>query len=445
MKNNSLNISQEEYRARRAQLMASMEPHGIAILSAAPHYKRNNDTEYTYRQTSDFYYLTGFNFPDAILLLVPGRAKGEFILFNQEKDPVSETWTGIRPGQVGAVEHFLADESFAVGTFSEKLPDYLKGCKRIYYAFDRDGALEKIIQKTLSTLRDKNRSGVETPSEFFNLETLVHDMRLRKSDNEIAVMQRVANISALAHIRAMKACKPGLYEHDLCAEIIYACMKEGVNHQAYPPIVAGGENACILHYVDNNKRLPDHGLVLIDAGGELDNYAADITRTFPVNGKFNVEQRAIYNAVLKTQLAVIALIAPGVRRDALEKKAIETITTELMALGLLKGDLATLIQEKTYTAFYMHRIGHWLGLDVHDVGSYYIKEQSRVLEHGMVLTVEPGLYIAPDNMNVDKKWRGIGVRIEDDVVVTAEGHEVLSSAAPKTIEAIEALMNANTL
>ncbi len=433
-------IPRQEFRARRAQLNASLKQGSVAIIPAADLLYRNSDTEHHFRQNSDFHYLTGFDFPEAIAVFIPNRAQGEYVLFNQPKNAAAERWTGIRPGQKGAVDEFGADESFPIGSLEEKLPELLADCKHIYYAFGRNNALDALIKKTISHIRDKVRSGLKEPTELINVETVLHEMRLRKSDNEAAIMRKVADISARAHVRAMQACKPGLSEYHLQAEIEYACSKEGANTQAYTPIVAGGDNACILHYVSNDAPLPDDGLVLIDAGSELHNYASDITRTFPVNGKFSDEQRAIYNAVLKTQLAVIDLVKPGTSRDELENKSIEVITSELLSLGLLKGDLSTLIEEKAYMAFYMHRIGHWIGLDVHDVGKYKVDGQWRPLEHGMILTVEPGIYIAPDNTDVDKKWRGIGVRIEDDVLVTKDGHEVLSHAAPKTTDAIEALM-----
>lgn len=433
-------IPREEFRARRAQLNASLKQNSVAIIPAADLLYRNADAEHHFRQNSDFHYLTGFDFPEAVAVFIPNRAQGEYVLFNQPKDTAAEIWTGIRPGQKGAVEEYGADQSFPIDTFKEELPNLLADCKHIYYAFGRNDVLDDIIKKTISHIRDKVRSGLKEPTELINVETILHEMRLRKSENEIAVMRKASGISARAHVQAMKTCRPGLNEYHLQAEIEYACSKEGASNQAYTPIVAGGDNACILHYVSNNAPLPDNGLVLIDAGSELHNYASDITRTFPVNGKFSEAQRAVYNAVLKTQLAVIDLVKPGTSRDDLEQKSIKIITEELVALGLLEGDPATLIEEKAYMSFYMHRIGHWIGLDVHDVGNYKIDGHWRSLEHGMVLTVEPGIYIAPDNTDVDERWRGIGVRIEDDILVTEDSHEVLSHAAPKTIAEIEAIM-----
>lgn len=433
-------ISKTEYQTRRRGLLDALKPSSIAIIPAAPHLLRNGDSEYPYRQHSDFAYLTGFPDPQAIAIFIPGRNAGEYILFNQPKDRASEIWTGIRAGQVGAVKDFGADEAFSIDIFAEKLPELMSGCKNIYYAFGRHEKLDKQINDAITHIRDKVRSGLSAPTNIINVETILHEMRLIKSDAEISLMRRAAEISSQAHIRAMKACRPGMLEYELQAEIEYECIRQGATQQAYTPIVAGGINACTLHYVNNDAVLPDNALILIDAGGELENYASDLTRTFPINGKFNPLQRKVYEAVLKTQLAVIDIVRPGTTRDELDTLATRMITTELVALGLLSGEIDTLIRNKAYADFYMHRIGHWIGMDVHDVGAYKVDGQWRALKPGMVLTVEPGIYISPDNKNVDKKWRGIGVRIEDDVLVTQHGCEVLSKNLPKTCDDIEALM-----
>lgn len=433
-------ISKAEFAERRRALMNMMGAGSIAILPAAPHYKRNRDTEFAYRQDSDFYYLSGFAEPEAVLCLIPGRPQGEYIIFCRERDKTMEIWNGYRAGPEGAVNDFGADDAFPITDIDDILPGLLEGRERVFVSMGAQPIFDQRLMTWVNQIRAKSRAGLHAPSEFLMLEHLLHDLRLFKSAEEIAVMRKAGNIAANAHIRAMKICQPGLYEYELAAEIMHEFLKNGCAAPAYNTIVGGGDNACILHYVDNNQLLNDGDLVLIDAGGELDFYASDITRTFPVNGKFSAEQKAIYELVLQAQEAAIAVIKPGAHWNRAHEVVIDILTQGLIDLGLLQGSKAENIAQEKYREFFMHRTGHWLGMDVHDVGDYKIDGQWRELEVGMVMTVEPGLYIAPDCMTVDEKWRGIGVRIEDDVVVTKTGCEVLTRAVPKKVAEIEALM-----
>jgi Xaa-Pro aminopeptidase len=422
-------ITPQEFAARRQKLLSRLPKESIALIWAAPEVYRNNDTHYPYRQNSDFYYLTGFKEPNAVAMFIPNRPEGEFILFNRPKDPSKEIWTGAYLGQAGAVKSLGADEAFPITDLEAQLEALLLEKHRLYFPLGQDLAWDAKLQGWLATFQKKNRRAI-FPAEFFNLNELVHEMRLVKSIAEIALMRKAAQISAQAHIRAQQVCREGLYEYHLQADIEHE-FKTHNTVPAYGSIVGSGENACTLHYVDNDALLSKGALVLIDAACEVDYYAADITRTFPVSGEFSAAQKQIYNLVLSTQLSVIELIKPGLPYDELQKKACRLITAGLLAMGLLSGQLEELLEQKAYRPFYMHNIGHWLGLDVHDVGLYQIEGQSRLLEAGMVLTVEPGIYIAADNLNVEATWRGIGVRIEDDVLVTESGYEVLSQAAPK--------------
>ncbi len=436
-------IKPAEFARRRKRLMQMMDKASVAILPAAPMQNRNRDAEHPYRQDSDFHYLTGFGEPEAVAVLIPKRKHGEFILFCRERDPKMETWHGRRAGLDGAMEHYGADDAFPITDIDDILPGLLESAQRVYYAMGCNTRFDSQVTGWVNRLKEKARAGIHTPSEFVALDHLLHDMRLYKSRSEIAAMRRAAKISAQAHVLAMRCCQPGLMEYEVEAEFLHHFKRHGCD-QAYTPIVGGGENGCILHYTENNAELHDGDLLLIDAGAENELYAADITRSFPVNGVFSPEQRALYQLVLDAQLAAIAQVQPGNHWNQPHEAAVRVLTRGLIKLGLLKGNLRTLIKEQAYRPFYMHRTGHWLGMDVHDVGDYKLGDQWRVLEPGMVLTVEPGLYIAPDtkigNRAVAKKWRGIGIRIEDDVLVTKDGHEVLSKDAPKTIAEIEALM-----
>lgn len=435
-----MSISKREFSRRRKDLMAQLEPNSIAIVPAATHLIRNRDVEYPFRQDSDFFYLSGFNEPNAVLVLMPGRKQGQFILFCQDRDPEKELWNGYRAGPEGAVADYGADDAFPISDIDEILPGLIEGRERVYYAMGRAPDFDTRIMAWVNVIRSKVRAGAHPPGEFVDLDHLLHEMRLIKSAAEIKLMHKAGKISARAHIRAMQAARPGLNEYHLEAELTHECMSAGSTCWAYTPIVGSGDNACILHYIDNNQPLVDGDLVLIDAGCELECYAADITRTFPVNGTFTKPQRELYELCLKAQQAAIDSIAPGVAWNVPHDETVRVITEGLLELGLLKGKLATLIEKGAYRDFYMHRAGHWLGMDVHDVGEYKVGDEWRLLEPGMVLTVEPGIYVSPNNTKVAKKWRGIGIRIEDDVAVTKSGCDVLTATVPKTVAEIEALM-----
>ena len=435
-------IPKAEYARRRKALMAQMEPNSIAILPAAPVYIRNRDVEHIYRQDSDFQYLTGFPEPEAVLALIPGREHGEYVLFCRERDPERELWDGLRAGQDGAIAQFGADDAFPINDIDDILPGLIEGRERVYYAIGCNQEFDHRLMEWINVIRSKARQGAQPPNEFVALDHLLHDMRLYKSAAEVKVMKEAAEISAAAHVRAMQTARPGLNEFHLEAELEYIFRKNGSKMPAYGSIVAGGRNACILHYRENDAPLKDGDLILIDAGCEIDCYASDITRTFPVNGTFSPEQKAIYELVLKAQEAAFAAIGPDKHWNEAHEATVRVIAEGLLELGLLTGTLDEVIETESYKAYYMHRAGHWLGMDVHDVGDYKVGGEWRVLEPGMALTVEPGIYIPADDERVAKKWRGIGVRIEDDVVVTKTGCEILTGGVPKTVAEIEALMAA---
>ncbi|MCC6075012.1 Xaa-Pro aminopeptidase [Pseudomonas sp. GCM10022188] len=437
-----IRIAQSEYARRRQALIQQMAPGSIALLPAAAMQIRNRDVEHTYRQDSDFQYLTGFPEPEAVLALIPGREHGEYVLFCRERNPERELWDGLRAGQDGAMRHYGADNAFAIDSIDEVLPGLIEGRTRVYYAMGANPEFDRQLVGWINTIRSRARQGATPPSEFVALDHLLHEMRLFKSAAEIEAMQAAADISARAHVRAMQASRPGLHEYHLEAELDYEFRKGGAKMPAYGSIVAGGRNACILHYRENDAPLNDGDLVLIDAGCEIDCYASDITRTFPVNGRFSPEQKAIYELVLKANLEAFAYIAPGRHWNEAHEATVRVITAGLVELGLLTGTVEELIEREAYKPFYMHRAGHWLGMDVHDVGDYKIGGVWRELEPGMCMTVEPGIYIAHDNEAVEPRWRGIGVRIEDDVVVTADGCRILTGGVPKAVAEIEALMAA---
>lgn len=435
-------IPKAEYARRRKALMAEMVPNSIAILPAAAVTIRNRDVEHIYRQDSDFQYLSGFGEPEAVIALIPGREHGEYVLFCRERDPLRELWDGLRAGQEGAIREYGADDAFPINDIDDILPGLIEGRDRVYTAMGSHPEFDRHLMEWVNQIRSKANLGAQPPKEFVALDHLLHDMRLYKSAAEIKVMREAAAISARAHVRAMQAARPGLHEYSLEAELDYEFRRGGARMSAYGSIVAAGRNTCILHYQDNNALLRDGDLVLIDAGCEIDCYASDITRTFPVSGTFSPEQRAIYEIVLQAQQAAFAEIAPGKHWNRAHEATVRVITEGLVRLGLLVGDVDELIAAEAHRGFYMHRAGHWLGLDVHDVGEYKVGGEWRVLEPGMALTVEPGIYISPHNDQVPKKWRGIGVRIEDDVVVTRTGCEILTSGVPKAIDEVEALMAA---
>lgn len=434
----------KELKRRRRDLARAIGADGVLIVPAAREVTRNRDVHYPFRQSSDFAWLTGFPEPDAVAVLAPKHKAGELVLFCRPRDPEREVWDGYRFGTEGAVEHFDADAAHPLAELDEKLPELLADRERVYYPLGVDADFDLKVMGWLRAVRGQARKGVSAPTELVTSDALLHERRLIKSKRELATMRRAAGISAAAHRRLMQTCRPGLGEQQLEATFLHACAERGARFQAYPPIVGGGANACVLHYVENADTLRDGDLVLVDAGCELDGYASDITRTFPVNGRFTEPQRTLYELVLAAQRAAIAAVKPGKRWDAPHKAALKVLTRGLVDLGLIEGsrdDVPQLIKDEKYKPFYMHRTGHWLGMDVHDVGSYKQDGKWRPLEPGMVLTVEPGLYVAPD-AEAPAEYRGIGIRIEDDVLVTADGHEVLSRDVPKDVEAIERLMAA---
>ena len=437
-------IDRKEFARRRKQLMRIIGDDAICIVPAAPERLRNNDSHYPYRQDSDFHYLTGFPEPEAVLALIPGRkisddGRGEAILFCRERDAEREAWDGARAGQEGAVSEYGMDDAFPIGDIDDILPGMIEGRSRVYYHFGRDAEFDIKLIGWVNRVRAQVRRGARAPHEFVALGHLLHDMRLFKTRDELRVMRKAAKIASAAHVRAMRATRPGMNEHEIEAELLHDFRRQGAV-ASYEPIVGGGANGCVLHYRANNAPLRDGDLLLIDAGAEYQCYASDITRTFPVNGKFSAEQRALYEVVLAAQHAAIAQIRPGKAFSAYHDAAVRAITAGLIKLGLLKGSVDKNVREQTYRRFYMHKTGHWLGLDVHDVGDYRIDGEDRELEPGMVVTVEPGIYIAPDSKHAPAKWRGIGIRIEDDVVVTRDEPEVITAAVPNDPDEIEALM-----
>ena len=431
-------MNQKEFERRRKQLMRMVGVGGIAILPAAPVRKRSRDVEYRYRQDSDFYYLTGFTEPDAVAVLVPGRKQGEYLLFCRERDPDRELWDGPRVGQDGAVADFGADDAFPIDDIDDIIPGLIEGCSRVYYTMGMYSDFDSHVADWVNSLRSKLSRGVHTPQEFVALDHLLHDMRLYKSRAEVSAMRRSAKVAVAAHKRAMRTTRPGMFEYEVEAEFRHEFRRNGA-WASYSPIVGGGANACTLHYVDNHDELRDGDLLLIDAGCELDYYASDITRTFPVNGRFSAEQRAVYEIVLEAQDAAIEKTVKGNHWNEPHDAAVRVITRGLRKLGLLDGSLPKLIKDGAYRQYYMHRTGHWLGMDVHDVGDYKVGDEWRILEPGMVTTVEPGIYI-PNKRNIPKAFRNIGIRIEDDVAVTSAGADVLSKGLVRDPDDIEALM-----
>ena len=433
-------MDKREFARRRKKLMDMVDRGGIAIQPTAPERIRNRDVYYPYRPDSDFFYLTGFPEPEAVMVLVPDRPQGEYILFCREKDPEAETWHGRRAGLEGACELYGADDAFPISDLDDILPGLLENKERIYYTMGRYQDFDQRLVGWLNRVTSKGRAGVHAPDQFHSAGHYVHEMRLYKSREEIKTMRRAAQISAAAHRRAMEVCRPGLFEYQIEAELLHSFMRNGSRAPAYPSIVGGGANTCILHYNENTGQLADGDLLLIDAGCELDHYASDITRTFPVNGRFTPEQRAIYEIVLAAQFAAIEKVVPGNHWNEPHQAALEVITKGLVDVGILKGRWRTLLKDEAFRPYYMHRTGHWLGMDVHDVGDYKIGDEWRTFEPGMVTTVEPGLYLSPTIRGLAKRWWSIGVRIEDDVLVTAAGHDVLSQGAPKTVDEIESAM-----
>ncbi|MFW3616974.1 Xaa-Pro aminopeptidase [Billgrantia antri] len=431
-------IGNEEYRARRAALMRQLPPDSAVLLPGAGLVTRSRDSEYPFRQNSDFHYLTGFPEPDALLLLLPGRIEGESVLFCQERDPSLEAWTGIRLGAEGAVREHGVDQAYENGERDARLEALLDGRTTLYLMLDDVEAMA-LADDVRGRLAARVRRGARPPRSYADLAPLLHEQRLFKSDGELALMRHAARISALAHRRAMRASRPGLAEFHLQAELEHEFRWHGGSGPAYASIVGGGANACVLHYIENNKPLREGELVLIDAGAEFELYAGDITRTFPVGGRFSDAQRALYEVVLAAQERAVAAVCPGATLAEIHDGVVRDLTAGLIRLGLLQGEVEARIEDESYKRFYLHSTSHWLGLDVHDVGEYRREGAPRPLAPGMVLTVEPGLYIPIDD-DIAPEFRGIGIRIEDDVAVTAEGHEVLTADVPKRVADIETLL-----
>ncbi|MGA7539182.1 MAG: Xaa-Pro aminopeptidase [Steroidobacteraceae bacterium] len=428
-----------EFARRRRALRRLMGRDSIAILPAAPVRHRNNDVEYAYRQDSDFYYLTGFDEPESVAVLVPGRGHAEYILFVRERDPARETWDGRRAGPAGARRAFGADDAFPITDIDEILPGLMENRTRVFYSMGMNPEFDQRLVGWVNGLRTQARNGRHPPQEIAALDHVLHDMRLYKSRVEIGLMREAARIAARAHVRAMRFCRPGLREYEVMAEIVHEFRRHNAD-TSYYPIVGGGANSCILHYRENDQPLKAGDVLLLDAGCEYESYASDITRTFPVSGRFTPEQRAVYRVVLEANRAAIAKVRPGNHWNEPHEAAVRVITHGLVRLGLLKGRPAKLERDGAYRRFFMHRTGHWLGMDVHDVGDYKIGDEWRVLEPGMALTIEPGIYIPAGARGVPKRFQRIGVRIEDDVVVTKSGVEVLTDGVPKDVDAIERVM-----
>lgn len=443
-------LTQQDFSTRRAALMGAMTEAGlasgigsdssIAVLFAAQPSIRNRDVEYPYRQNSDFLYLSGFPETEAVLLLIPGRSEGELVVFCRDRDPFQELWHGRRTGIEGVKAEYGADEAFCISRLEELMPELLLGKQRVYLDLEPETSCQQQIMEWAQQAKSKVRGAQPTPVEWVSIHALLHEQRVIKSYSELEVMRAAGVISSQGHTALMRACKPGMHEYELDALFQYTVQRQGCRSTAYSSIVGGGDNSCILHYTDNDHVLNDGDLVLIDAGCELHGYASDITRTFPVNGKFSAEQKALYEIVLEAQLEAIDVARAGNSFQATNEKAVHVVTAGLVDLGLLTGQVDQLIEMEAHREFFMHGTSHWLGLDVHDVGDYKVNGNWRAFEEGMVITVEPGIYIAPDNQRVDERWRGIGIRIEDDIVITGQEPEVITSGVPKRVRDIEQLM-----
>jgi Xaa-Pro aminopeptidase len=429
--------SAEAFSRRRAAFfdtMSAASPSAVAVLPAAPVFVRNNDVDHEYRQDSDFFYLTGFDEPESVLVLDATQRK--VYLFVRPRDRDREVWDGPRAGVDGAKQLFGADEAFVITEIDEKLPQLLQNRTRVYYRLGIHRRFDERLLGALDRVRARHRTGVTVPSEIVDPSTILHEMRLRKSPAEVETMRSAARITREAHELAMGRARPGMREYEVEALLLDTFRRHGSERPAYGSIVGSGPNACVLHYRRNDRRIDPGELLLIDAGCEYGYYASDVTRTFPVGRDFSAEQQAIYELVLQAQEEGIAAARPGVTLDAIHKLSVEVITRGLARLGLLQGEPEKLIETEAYKRFFMHRTSHWLGMDVHDVGGYFEGGAPRKLEPGMVLTVEPGIYISPEDDTVPADWRGIGVRIEDDVLVTEAGYEVLTAGIPKSVEEV---------
>lgn len=421
------------------EFMRRMAPKSVAIIPGAREATRSNDTNYRFRQDSDFFYLTAFEEPDAIAVVKPAETN-KYSLFVRPRDPEREIWDGRRAGVEGAVSEFGADAAFPIADFNSKLREMLIDMEILYYRLGVNRELDETIIREIAAMRGVNRKPIHAPQTIVDPASIIHEMRVVKSPEELEIMQTAADIAAEAHVEAMKAARPGMQEYQIEALIEQIFRRRGAAGPAYTSIVGGGPNATVLHYINNDAELRDGDLLLIDAGAEYKGYASDITRTFPINGRYTKAQREIYDLVLKTQMSCVEMVRPGVTHDQLKQHSIEMLTEGMVELGLLKGEPEELIKEKKHEQFYMHGLGHMIGIDVHDVGRYYFGEDSRPLEPGVVMTVEPGLYISPNTKDIPEQYLGIGVRIEDDVLCTNNGPRVLTNKVPKQADEIEALM-----
>ncbi|WP_183423320.1 aminopeptidase P N-terminal domain-containing protein [Luteibacter sp. Sphag1AF] len=428
-------ISTAEFARRRRELMHMAGEDAVLLVSAAPERMRNADAPWPYRQDSDFHYLTGFPEPEAVLALLPGRAHGEVVLFCRERDVERERWDGERIGTDRAVKEFRVDDAFPIDDIDDILPGMIEGRARVYCHFGREPDFDARLLGWMRRLRTARGGGV-VPKDLVALGHLLHDMRLFKSRDELALMRQAADVASAAHMAAMAMARPGVAEYEVEGEMLRVMRSRGAV-PAFPPTVAGGVNACVMHYQANRATLRAGDLLLIDAGAEVECYASDITRTFPVNGRFSNEQRALYDIVLEAQHAAIEQVRPGRSFGAAHDAAVRVITEGLCALGLIRGGADQAIADGSYRTFFPSKTGHWLGLDVHDVGDYRIDGEPRVLEEGMVVTVEPGIYVPPGETGVAERWRGIGIRIEDDVAVTRAAPDILTASVPRGMDALE--------
>jgi Xaa-Pro aminopeptidase len=427
-------------RPQLAEFMRRMDPKSVAIIPSAREATRSNDTQYRFRQDSDFFYLTGFEEPEAIAVVAPAREQ-KYTLFVRPRDPEREIWDGRRSGVEGAKSEYGADEALPIVEFDQKLQDILDGAEKLYYRLGVNPDLDDTIIRQIARMRALNRKPIHPPQTIIDPATIVHEMRVLKSPEEIELMQKAADIAAEAHVEAMKAARPGMKEYEIEALIEQIFRRLGAAAPAYTSIIGAGVNATVLHYINNDGELKEGDLLLIDAGAEYKGYASDITRTFPISGRYTKAQREIYDLVLEAQMSCVEIVRPGTTHDQLKSHSIEVLTKGMVRLGLLKGDPPELIKEKKYEQFYMHGLGHMLGIDVHDVGRYYYDKESRALEPGVVMTIEPGIYINPNTKDIPKQYLGIGVRIEDDVLCTANGPRVLTNKVPKKADEIEKLMS----
>jgi len=433
-------LSPKVFAERRVRFLDAIGP-GVAVFPSAPVFIRNNDVEHAYRQDSDFHYLSGFDEPESVLVLTNQHPEHRAILFVRPRNPEREIWDGPRAGVDGAVKDFGVDAAFEIGELAEKLPDYLQDVKRAHYQVGRGHPFDGRFFRALDAVRARRRKGVHAPSEIVDPGVALHELRLLKTSEEIEAMKRAAAVTRDAHVRAMAVAKPGMHEYEVEAEMARIFRAGGSERPAYDSIVGSGPNATILHYRANRRRMEEGELLLIDAGCELDYYASDVTRTFPIGGTFSGPQRTLYEICLASQIAAIEAVKPGATIDDVHDVAVRVITQGLIDEGLVEGPLDSALEDERYKPYYMHRTSHWLGLDVHDVGPYFVRGEPRPMQPGTVLTVEPGIYVGAD-ADCDPKWRGIGIRIEDDVLVTEGGHENLTADIPKTVAEVEAACQA---